>query len=668
MISFGRYLFAAASCFAALSLARGAVVQSDLVALTRTGSILVGISTAGEVKRSTNGGSSFSTVRNASSSALRNLESFSNTVVAIGDAGFIARSGDSGQSWSDLSVSAAPAFVGELRDVASKDGSFWVTVGKANGNLVTLWSDNGGATWNYGSVPGLSGTLHAVAYDTGTTRWTAVGSDGFFDARILNSTDGKTWSAVSVVGAAPLNDVSSNGAGRLLAVGDAGTLLVSVDGGQTFNADVNSGLVSENLNAVVSTSTGWAVGGDDLVQLNYPTAGSATVTQSPVPGGGAITTLAVDSGGEVLVVGEDFSGYQTITFSGPANQAFSSTPITLSATASSGLSVAFSVVSGPATVSGNQLSLTGAGTVTVRAEQSGNATYNPAPPVERSFVVSAPAATVSLGNLSATYDGTAKSVTATTMPTGLTVSITYAGSTTAPTNAGSYAVVATIIDPNYSGSASDTLVIAKASQTITFAPLADRPYSTTPITLTATASSELAVTFSATGSATVSGNELTLTGSGAVSVTATQAGNTNYASVSLTRSFVVSGGFESWRATNFTSSELADANVSGPNAVYGQDGLSNLLKYALGFSARTNVAEDLPEVSTTSSDWVYLYTRPTAITDVTYEVEVSTSLTSWSAVGVTHEIVSSSGGIDTWRARYPLSSATNAFFRLKISH
>jgi hypothetical protein len=75
-------------------------------------------------------------------------------------------------------------------------------------------------------------------------------------------------------------------------------------------------------------------------------------------------------------------------------------------------------------------------------------------------------ATVTLGDLSATYDCNPHSATATTSPPGLTVDITYDGSNTPPTNAGDYTVVATINDPNYSGSATDTLHIAKADASI----------------------------------------------------------------------------------------------------------------------------------------------------------------------------------------------------------
>ena len=113
---------------------------------------------------------------------------------------------------------------------------------------------------------------------------------------------------------------------------------------------------------------------------------------------------------------------------------------------------------------------------------------------------------------------------------------------------------------------------------------------------------------------------------------------------------------------------LSNINISGPNAVYEQDGLPNLVKYALGLEPKQNITTGLPVVSTTGSDWVYTYTRPSSVTDLTYSVEVSTDLTNWTSAGVTHEYVSTSGGIDTWRGRYPLASAANVFFRLKVVH
>ncbi|MEY3897308.1 MAG: hypothetical protein RLZZ214_2829 [Verrucomicrobiota bacterium] len=71
--------------------------------------------------------------------------------------------------------------------------------------------------------------------------------------------------------------------------------------------------------------------------------------------------------------------------------------------------------------------------------------------------------TVTLGNLNQTYDGSPKEVSATTSPqAGLAVAITYNGSSTAPTAAGSYSVVATVTPMGYIGTASGTLVIIPA--------------------------------------------------------------------------------------------------------------------------------------------------------------------------------------------------------------
>lgn len=79
---------------------------------------------------------------------------------------------------------------------------------------------------------------------------------------------------------------------------------------------------------------------------------------------------------------------QSISFAALPSVPSSAKPISLSASATSGLAVTYSLVSGPATLSGSILTLSGsAGTVTVRASQTGNSAYNAAPPVDRSFPV-----------------------------------------------------------------------------------------------------------------------------------------------------------------------------------------------------------------------------------------------------------------------------------------
>ena len=75
------------------------------------------------------------------------------------------------------------------------------------------------------------------------------------------------------------------------------------------------------------------------------------------------------------------------------------------------------------------------------------------------LTISQATATVILSDLTQAYDGTPKSVTVTTNPAGLTVNVTYNGSATPPTLPGSYAVVATVHDLNYTGTASGTLTV-----------------------------------------------------------------------------------------------------------------------------------------------------------------------------------------------------------------
>jgi hypothetical protein len=75
-------------------------------------------------------------------------------------------------------------------------------------------------------------------------------------------------------------------------------------------------------------------------------------------------------------------------------------------------------------------------------------------------------APIALGNLSTIYDGSSKSATATTTPAGLSFSLSYNGSASAPVNAGNYTIVATISEANYTGNSTGTLVIAKATPSV----------------------------------------------------------------------------------------------------------------------------------------------------------------------------------------------------------
>lgn len=155
--------------------------------------------------------------------------------------------------------------------------------------------------------------------------------------------------------------------------------------------------------------------------------------------------------------------------------------------------------------------------------------------VPGTLTISASSLSITLEGLNQVYNGQPRPVSATTNPFGSPLVFTYDGSPTPPTNAGSYAVQATSADPNFGGTATGTLIIAKAPQTLTFT----LPAITigVPVALTATASSGLPVTYSVvSGNASVAGNMLTVNDGGLITVRATQAGDGNYNPATLERS------------------------------------------------------------------------------------------------------------------------------------
>jgi trimeric autotransporter adhesin len=170
-------------------------------------------------------------------------------------------------------------------------------------------------------------------------------------------------------------------------------------------------------------------------------------------------------------------------------------------------------------------------------------------------------ASLTISNLAYVYNGTPRAVTVTVTPAGVPFTVVYP--TTgggAPTDAGSYAVTATVTDPNYSGTATQTLVIAKATQTLTL----NAPASATiltPVAVSATASSNLPVTLAVTGPATLAGGQLTFTAPGTATVTATQPGNENYAAATATATITSAGKLSQTIAFTPVSDRLSNSGT-----------------------------------------------------------------------------------------------------------
>lgn len=130
------------------------------------------------------------------------------------------------------------------------------------------------------------------------------------------------------------------------------------------------------------TGTGW-----QDVSVTIPSSGSyrfVFVNGTFDRSGGTIA-------GAELYISDISSGQpQTITFNQPGVQFQQAGPLTLEATASSGLPVSYqSSTTSVCTVSGSSVTFVTTGTCTIQARQPGDSTFAAAPPVTRTFTIAA---------------------------------------------------------------------------------------------------------------------------------------------------------------------------------------------------------------------------------------------------------------------------------------
>lgn len=108
---------------------------------------------------------------------------------------------------------------------------------------------------------------------------------------------------------------------------------------------------------------------------------------------------------------------QTITMNASTGHTFGDAPITLVATATSGLPVTFKVVSGPGAISGSTLTILGSGSIVVEADQVGNGTYTAATSVQQTIVVGKAVTQVSVSaNPTTASQAAAVTLSATVVP------------------------------------------------------------------------------------------------------------------------------------------------------------------------------------------------------------------------------------------------------------
>jgi uncharacterized repeat protein (TIGR02543 family) len=252
--------------------------------------------------------------------------------------------------------------------------------------------------------------------------------------------------------------------------------------------------------------------GDILSGVTYTYAATATATANTGTTHAITPSAAVFSAGSAsnytiayvdgtLTIAGTAS--QTISFTAPASKTYGDVPITLGATATSGLPVSFALVSGPATLTnGTTLTITGAGSIVVKATQAGDNNYAAATDVPQTIVVSPKALTITADAKTKIYGAA---------DPGLTYSVTgalvgsdaFTGtlSRAAGENTGSYAIQKGTV----SAGSNYTLTYAAANLTIT----------AKTITITADAKTKVygatdpALTYQITSGALVGGDAFT---------------------------------------------------------------------------------------------------------------------------------------------------------------
>jgi sugar lactone lactonase YvrE len=369
-------------------------------------------------------------------------------------------------------------------------------------------------------------------------------------------------------GSAVVHELTSSNAIDTAAA-DLITLTVSGPGGysQTYTATAVSGVGTFDLSGVALNTSG----------VYTYTASLASVTS-------AIASETVNN-----------ITSQAISFSPSTPVSYGVAPITLSATGgASGNPVTFSHVSGPGILSGTNntlLTVTGAGTIVIAANQAGNTNYSAATQVTANILVFKATLTVLVNPVSSVYgvafpafSGTLSGVVA---GDGITATYSTTATPTSPVG-GSYSIVATLHDPNTKlGNYSVTntpaaLSITAEAPTLIFGSIPAQTYGNAPFAVSATSASSGAVTYTVvSGPATIVGNIVTLTGAGTVMLSASQAASGNYAAATVTTSFTVAAAAGATVPTLSFAPIAAQTFGNAPFAVSATSASSGVVTYTV---------------------------------------------------------------------------------------
>ena len=327
----------------------------------------------------------------------------------------------------------------------------------------------------------------------------------------------------------------------------ASSILFSNPGSQTYGApDFTAGATATSGEAVGYTASGACSILSGLVHLTA--VGSCTVTAHSVGDANYSPPAAVSQTFSVA------QATQSINFSVAAHT-YGDPDFTISATATSGLPVTFTLESGHCTLSGSTVHITGAGNCSIAADQAGNADYSAAPEVVDTFNINQATQSITFPTIPTHAADDPDFDPGATASSGLPVSYTASPAVTCSITAGNQVEIdgtglCTVIasqagNANYNPASkvSQTFSIGAGDQTITFADPSDQTYGGPDLDPGATASSGLPVSYAASPAGVCSvtaGNQVELDGTGTCTVTASQGGDSSWnAATPVSQSFAI---------------------------------------------------------------------------------------------------------------------------------
>jgi gliding motility-associated-like protein len=385
----------------------------------------------------------------------------------------------------------------------------------------------------------IDGDSMFAIYTFTSTSQTANGDIGGINDQTADLT--KTWEELGIVIKGSLNDVTTNAILAPTVTEATYSDLTPTITGTWGNDQGGTDTLAVAINGVTYTSSG-----SDLSVDGY--SWSLTVPDGNVltPGSNYTVTATTTRGSETKTGTGTISIEKlepSVTFT-DVSKTFGDASFSLLATSSNTSSMVYTVAdTNVATVSGNTITIVGAGTTSVTLTQVADANYRAATATITLRVEKA-TPDITFSDVSKTYGDASFSLSATSSNTS---SIVYAvldtnvatvsGNTITIVGAGTTSVTLNqVADSNYlAATAAMTLAVGKATPVVTFSDVT-KTYGDAPFSLSATSSNTSSIVYSVSDTtvATVSGNTINIVGAGTTSVTLTQVADANYLATTAT--------------------------------------------------------------------------------------------------------------------------------------